>query len=302
MLDTSGSLVGISRDGPAVLTLDDTARGRGQGPRLNVGEVLADVVLPIRRWSSPRRVTGSFVGAASCTLTCLRGRVFRSRPPHAASAAFTGRGRVACESLTDAQTASRAPSRPIVARTHRRLRHPDRGSDLLSLGPGRRHLFASPTRPVRARHSGPVELGAAINGHPLEPLTVDLTDPFTAVFVGRAHPPDGRPTPTSWRSASAASVRGCASESRSQLRRRSRRRHPRAPGRRRLRRPVRGEGEPRGHHHGRPPETAEHGLRFTSATAPSTRRWSSARRRAGARPHDALDDARRAGRGRCASR
>ena len=31
-----------------------------------------------------------------------------------------------------------------------------------------------------------------INDKPLEPLTVDLTDPFTAVFVGRAHPPDGR--------------------------------------------------------------------------------------------------------------
>ena len=31
-----------------------------------------------------------------------------------------------------------------------------------------------------------------INDHPLEPLTVDLTDPFTAVFVGRAHPPEGR--------------------------------------------------------------------------------------------------------------
>ena len=31
-----------------------------------------------------------------------------------------------------------------------------------------------------------------INGHPLEPLTVDVPEPFTALFVGRAHPPAGR--------------------------------------------------------------------------------------------------------------
>ena len=31
-----------------------------------------------------------------------------------------------------------------------------------------------------------------IDGHPVEPLTVDVPEPFSALFVGRAHPPDGR--------------------------------------------------------------------------------------------------------------
>ena len=31
-----------------------------------------------------------------------------------------------------------------------------------------------------------------VNGHPLEPLTVDLDEPFTATFVGRVHPRHGR--------------------------------------------------------------------------------------------------------------
>jgi glycogen debranching enzyme len=31
-----------------------------------------------------------------------------------------------------------------------------------------------------------------VNGHPLEPLTVDLDEPFAATFVGRVHPRDGR--------------------------------------------------------------------------------------------------------------
>jgi glycogen debranching enzyme len=31
-----------------------------------------------------------------------------------------------------------------------------------------------------------------VNGHHLEPLTVDLTDPFAATFVGHAHPAEGR--------------------------------------------------------------------------------------------------------------
>jgi len=31
-----------------------------------------------------------------------------------------------------------------------------------------------------------------VNGHPLEPLTVDLEEPFAATFVGRVHPRDGR--------------------------------------------------------------------------------------------------------------
>jgi glycogen debranching enzyme len=46
-------------------------------------------------------------------------------------------------------------------------------------------LFVYDTRVV----SG---LELRVNGHPLEPLTVDLDEPFTATFVGRVHPRHGR--------------------------------------------------------------------------------------------------------------
>ena len=99
-------------------------------------------------------------------------------------------------------------------------------------------------RPLRARHADLSRLELRLNGHRSSPSRSYIAEPFAAMFVPAAAPNRGRPTPASSRSASATSAGACESGSRHEPR-------PRPPRpstielrvRRRLRRPVRGQGD-----------------------------------------------------------
>ena len=201
-----------------------------------------------------RRREGSWAASwagASCAFHLL---ARKSLPvlvrPMQHPAALTGHGRVACESLTDTERyAGTIPPPSSLGRTDGSVTLvegqtfcvSDRTGDVC---PNQPHgLFVLDTR-VLSRWE------LLIDGHPLESLTVDVPEPFTALFVGRALPPAGqvdsdviafrdRAIGQGLRERIAVTNYGTERGGRGD----------RAAVRRRLRRPLRGEGAPRGRAH-----------------------------------------------------
>ena len=143
----------------------------------------------------------------------------------------------------------RAMSQPwtiVSERVHRRRRwrdHPGRRAGFLHLRTDRQHARQLSPRLVLPGHPFLSELCLRVNGERPEPLAATTTDPFSAAFVLRAQPRGGGPTPTSWSSATATSVGACGRTSSCATRPRAGVLRARAHRRRRLRRPVRGQGK-----------------------------------------------------------
>ena len=143
-----------------------------------------------------RRREGSWAASwagASCALHLLPRK---SLPvlvrPTQHPAALTGHGRVACESLTDTERyAGAIPPPSSLGRTDGSVTLVEGQTFCVSdrtgdVRPNQPHgLFVLDTR-VLSRWE------LLIDGHPLESLTVDVPEPFTALFVGRALPPAGQ--------------------------------------------------------------------------------------------------------------
>ena len=130
-------------------------------------------------------------------------------------------------------------------RRRRRLGDPGRRVDLRHQRPDRRHRPRGSPGPVRPGHPGDLPLRAAHRRAPAGALAAINSDPFSATFVSRGHPAAGRADSTLMVFRSRYVGQGM----REDLRIRNFGAEPTAmPGggvrRRRLRRPVRGEGGP----------------------------------------------------------